>query len=244
MIVIPAIDLIDGKVVRLRQGDYGAKTEYSSDPVKVALRFAEAGASMAHLVDLDGARLGYPVNSDLIGQIVSSIGIPVEVGGGIRSIETVGEYMSVGASRVILGTAAIERPEFAMEAADLYPDRIWVGLDMKNGAPALRGWVATAEKIDPRALIERYENMGVAGFVHTDISRDGEMRGPDIEGLRRMVDSTDLPIIASGGISRLADLEAIMKISEDRIEGAIIGKALYVGAIDLAEAIELVEGRS
>ncbi|MBF0169699.1 MAG: 1-(5-phosphoribosyl)-5-[(5-phosphoribosylamino)methylideneamino]imidazole-4-carboxamide isomerase [Nitrospinae bacterium] len=241
MRILPAIDLMDGKVVRLRKGDYAAKTVYADDPAEVARRFAAAGAEIIHLVDLDGAKAGYPVNTDAIRAISDAAQIPVEVGGGIRDVETIGAYLDLGATQVVLGTAAIERPDFVLAAADLYPDRIWVGLDCKDGKPATKGWLATVD-LDPVELAERYAAMGAAGIVYTDIATDGMMAGPNLAGLADFARRVSLPVTASGGVSSVADIQAIVALGVPNITGAIIGRALYDGAVDLAEAIARAKG--
>jgi phosphoribosylformimino-5-aminoimidazole carboxamide ribotide isomerase len=236
MKILPAIDLMEGKVVRLRKGDYADKTVFSDNPAAVARTFADAGAEMIHLVDLDGAKAGRPINIDAIRAISDAAQLPIEVGGGIRSIETIAAYLDLGATQVVLGTVAIENPDFVLAAADLFPDRIWVGLDCKDGKPATKGWVETVD-VDPIELAERYAAMGAAGIVYTDIAKDGMMEGPNLAGLKAFAEGVSLPVIASGGVSSVADVAAIAGLGVANIAGAIVGRAIYDGAIDLKEAI-------
>jgi phosphoribosylformimino-5-aminoimidazole carboxamide ribotide isomerase len=236
MKILPAIDLMEGKVVRLRKGDYADKTVFSDNPAAVARTFADAGAEMIHLVDLDGAKAGRPINIDAIRAISDAAQLPIEVGGGIRSIETIAAYLDLGATQVVLGTVAIENPDFVLAAADLFPDRIWVGLDCKDGKPATKGWVETVD-VDPIELAERYAAMGAAGIVYTDIAKDGMMEGPNLAGLKAFAEGVSLPVIASGGVSSVADVAAIVGLGVANIAGAIVGRAIYDGAIDLKEAI-------
>jgi phosphoribosylformimino-5-aminoimidazole carboxamide ribotide isomerase len=238
MIILPAIDLMDGKVVRLTKGDYDQKTVYSDDPAAMAKKFADMGAEMLHLVDLDGAKAGVPVNTEAIRAITDAAEIPVEIGGGIRSVDTIQKYFDLGVSYVILGTAAIEHPDFVLAAADLFPDRILVGIDVKDGKPATKGWLETVD-VDPVILAERFAAMGAAGIIYTDISRDGMLAGANIEGLKTFASQIDIPVTASGGVTSLDDIRAIVKLAEYGVTSAIVGKAYYDGRIDLAEAIRI-----
>ena len=242
MRILPAIDLMDGKVVRLRRGAFEEKVIYSDNPAEMAMKWADMGAEGLHLVDLDGAREGRPVNKSSIRDIVDSAGIPVEIGGGVRSVQTVSEYLDLGASHVILGTAAIENPDFALAAADLYPERILVGIDVKDGCPATRGWVETVDQ-DPVALAERFASMGVTGIVYTDISRDGMLSGANVEGLKSFAEAIDLPVTASGGVTTIEDVRAILELEPYGVESIIIGKAIYDETLDLAEALRLARGK-
>lgn len=240
MRILPAIDLMDGKVVRLRRGSFEEKIIYSDDPADMARKWAEMGAEGLHVVDLDAAKEGKPVNKKAIRDIVDAAGIFVEVGGGARSVQTVTDYIDLGASQVILGTAAIENPDFVLAAADLFPDRILVSIDVKDGKPATKGWVETVDA-DPVALAERYTAMGAAGIVYTDISRDGMLKGANIEGLKAFAQAIDLPVTASGGVSSIEDIRAIMGLEPFGVKSAIVGKAIYDGALDLAEALALAK---
>ncbi len=238
MIILPAIDMIDGKVVRLTKGDYSQKTVYGDDPAKVAESFCDKGAEMIHLVDLDGAKAGYPVNTEQIKDICRRADAPVEVGGGIRNLETIQKYFDLGVAQVVLGTAAIENPDFVLSASDLFPDRILVGIDIKDGKPATKGWLETVD-IDPIKLANRFADMGASGVIFTDISRDGMNEGANVTGLRDFAKNVDLPVTASGGVTTLDDIRAISKLSQFGVTSAIVGKAIYDGKIDLAEAIKV-----
>lgn len=241
MILLPAIDLIDGQCVRLYQGDFNQVTTYASDPVEVARRWQEAGASWLHVVDLDGAKAGRPVNIDLIARFCRETALNVEVGGGIRTPEQIADLLASGAQRVILGTAALTNRELLIQALQRWGERIVVGLDARDGLVAIRGWRETSGvKVSELALELSAE--GVRRFIYTDIARDGAMQGPNLAALRTMLATlrgSGAALIASGGVSSLADLS---RLAELEIEGAIIGRALYDGAIDLAEAINMIEG--
>ncbi len=242
MRLLPAIDLMGGEVVRLRKGVFEDKEVYSDDPAAIARKWVDLGADGIHVVDLDGAKSGKPVNKKAIRAIVDAAQAPVELGGGVRSVQTVSEYLDLGVSQVILGTAAILDPGLALAAADLYPDRILVGIDVKDGKPATKGWTETVDQ-DPVALAERFASMGVSGIIYTDISRDGMLAGANIEGLKAFAQSVDLPVIASGGVTSLADVKAITDLEPTGVEAMIIGKSLYDGALDLAEAVSYLKAR-
>ena len=241
MILLPAIDLIDGHCVRLYQGDYGQVTTYASDPVEVARRWQEAGASWLHVVDLDGAKAGRPVNIDLIARLCQETTLNVEVGGGIRTLEQIAVLCAAGARRVILGTVALTDRELLTQALQRWGERIVVGLDARDGLIAIHGWRETSG-VKARELALELSASGVRRFIYTDITRDGAMQGPNLAALRAMLATlrgSDTTLIASGGVSSLDDLS---RLAELEIEGAIIGRALYDGAIDLAEAIKIIEG--
>ncbi|MBI5815535.1 MAG: 1-(5-phosphoribosyl)-5-[(5-phosphoribosylamino)methylideneamino]imidazole-4-carboxamide isomerase [Nitrospinae bacterium] len=238
MRILPAIDLMDGKVVRLTKGDFRKKKVYSDNPAEFALKWADMGAEGLHLVDLDGAKAGKPVNKAAIRAIVDAAGIPVEIGGGIRSVQAVTEYLDLGVSQVILGTAAIENPDLALAAADAHPDRILVGIDVKNGKPATKGWLETVDA-DPVALAERFAAMGVSGIIYTDISRDGMLEGPNLEGLKIFASAVDIPVTASGGVTTIEDVHSIKKLEKFGVSAMIIGKAIYEETLDLTEAIAI-----
>ncbi|MFW2331388.1 MAG: 1-(5-phosphoribosyl)-5-[(5-phosphoribosylamino)methylideneamino]imidazole-4-carboxamide isomerase [Nitrospinota bacterium] len=241
MIILPAIDLVDGKVVRLTKGDYNKLVEYETDPVSMALKFESEGAKMLHIVDLNGAKDGYPINYKSLKEVARAVEIPIELGGGVRDIETIYSYFDLGISRIILGTAAILDRDFAFRASDLFPDRIYIGLDIKDGKPAVKGWHETVKE-DPLELASWFATIGISGIILTDISKDGMMSGTNIEMLEKFATSLDINVIASGGISSLDDLAKISQLNKDNIEGAIIGKALYEKTIDLVDAIKIVEG--
>ncbi|MDH5510276.1 MAG: 1-(5-phosphoribosyl)-5-[(5-phosphoribosylamino)methylideneamino]imidazole-4-carboxamide isomerase [Nitrospinota bacterium] len=238
MIIYPAIDILDGKCVRLRQGDYDEVVQYSDDPVDMAYRWVDGGAKALHLVDLDGARAGFPINNDIIATISRTVGVPVQVGGGIRNVEAAAAYLDLGVDKVIFGTAAIENPLIIMAAADQYPGRIMVGLDIKSGKPATKGWLETAE-LNPIDLAKRFSEMGVAGIIYTDISRDGMLQGVNIQAVKHFADNVDLPIIVSGGVTNLDDVRDVMELVEHGVMGLIIGKALYAGELKLKDALDL-----
>ncbi|MCH3964106.1 MAG: 1-(5-phosphoribosyl)-5-[(5-phosphoribosylamino)methylideneamino]imidazole-4-carboxamide isomerase [Clostridium sp.] len=235
MIILPAIDLRDGKCVRLYQGKFEKSEVVGEDPLKVALEFRRVGAEYIHMVDLDGALNGKIKNLDVILNIVKTVGIPVELGGGIRDMETVDMLVEGGVSRVILGTAALKNPDFVKKAVKRHGDKIAVGIDAKDKKVAVNGWldVSSVDYID---FARQMENIGIKTIIFTDISKDGTLQGPNIEQLSEINDNVGCNIIASGGIKNIDDLK---HISEMGIYGVITGKAIYSGNIDLKEAIEL-----
>ncbi|KHD84760.1 1-(5-phosphoribosyl)-5-[(5-phosphoribosylamino)methylideneamino]imidazole-4-carboxamide isomerase [Heyndrickxia ginsengihumi] len=234
MIIIPAIDLIDGKCVRLYQGDFEKTTKVANDPVEQLHRFSQDGAKIVHVVDLDGARYGSPKQFDLIQTLCKQAIVPIEVGGGIRNIESVEKYVEMGVSRIVLGTAAIENPEFLKEAVEKFPDQIVVGIDARNGKVATNGWLSTTEMNDVD-FAKEIEQLGVKRIIYTDISRDGTMTGPNIDALQKLMDATSIEIIASGGITSEADIK---KLSDINIKEAIVGKAIYEGKISLKGVLQ------
>lgn len=235
MYIYPAIDLYDGKAVRLYKGDYAQMTVYSENPAEVAKDFAAAGASHIHLVDLEGAKKGSPANLETISKIIEAANLFVEVGGGIRSLETVEQYLAIGVDRVILGTAAVTDPEFLEAALARYGEKIAVGVDLKDGYVAIKGWTETSE-LTAEAFFAKMEALGVKTVICTDISRDGAMKGTNRELYRELSGKFAIDLIASGGVSTLEDVQAL---AEMNLHGAIIGKAYYIGAIDLKTAIEV-----
>ena len=234
MYIYPAIDLYGGKAVRLFKGDYNQMTVYSDDPVSVAKDFAAAGASHIHLVDLEGAKIGRPANLDTIAKIVAETCLFAEVGGGIRDMATVDSYMSIGVSRVILGTAAVKDPNFLKAALAKYGEKIAVGVDLKDGYVAIKGWTETSG-LKAEEFFERMQNLGVKTIICTDISRDGAMKGANRALYRELSAKFDIDLIASGGVSSMEDVTAL---AEMKLHGAIIGKAYYIGAVDLKQAVE------
>ena len=237
MILFPAIDLYDGKAVRLLHGDYQSMTVYSDDPVEVARQMRDQGATHLHLVDLAGARDGSTPHLGLVERIVSETGLFTELGGGVRSLETAGRYLSAGVSRIILGTAAITDPDFLTAAVAAFDDKIAVGADVRDGRIAIRGWLETAaESLD--AFLERMQSAGVRTVICTDISRDGAMRGANLELYRTLSQKYRMDITASGGVSTLDDLRALRAME---LYGAILGKAYYTGAVGLREALEVCQ---
>lgn len=240
MIVIPAIDLKEGNCVRLEQGEMNRDTVFSDNPAEQALKWQEAGAELLHLVDLDGAFAGIPKNKTAIEAIIKAIKIPAQLGGGIRDIATIEAYLSLGLSRVIIGTAAQRNPELVIEACQKFPGQIVVGIDAKNGMVAVQGWAELTD-ISAVDLAKKFEDCGVAAIIYTDISRDGMMGGPNLEATKALAEAISIPVIASGGVSSLKDIENLMAIEQSGISGAITGKAIYTGAINLREAIDLTK---
>ena len=234
MYIYPAIDLYGGKAVRLFKGDYAQMTVYSDDPVSVAKNFAAAGASHIHLVDLEGARIGRPANLDTIRAIVESTGLFAEVGGGIRDMETVDRYLSSGVRRVILGTAAVKDPDFLKATLAKYGEKIAVGVDLKNGCVAIKGWTETSD-LKAEEFFGKMQNFGVKTIICTDISRDGAMKGANRALYRELSEKFSIDLIASGGVSSMEDVTALAGM---KLHGAIIGKAYYIGAVDLKQAVE------
>lgn len=241
MLVIPAIDLKDGKCVRLRQGEMDQETIYGDDPVEVAGRWVEAGAKRLHLVDLNGAFAGKPVNGGAIHAIAKAFpDVPIQVGGGIRDEDTVQAYLDAGVQYVIIGTKAINAPHFVENLCIEYPSHVIVGLDAKNGKVAIDGWskLSNHDVID---MAKRFEQMGVEAIIYTDISRDGMMNGVNIESTVALAQAIRIPVIASGGITNLDDIRALKAVEEEGVSGAITGRAIYEGTLDFAEAQKLAE---
>ena len=234
MYIYPAIDLYGGKAVRLFKGDYNQMTVYSDDPVSVAKDFAAAGASHIHLVDLEGAKIGRPANLDTIAKIVAETCLFAEVGGGIRDMQTVDSYLGIGVSRGILGTAAVKDPEFLKAALVKYGEKIAVGVDLKDGYVAIKGWTETSG-LKAEEFFEKMQNLGVKTSICTDISRDGAMKGANRGLYRDLSAKFGIDLIASGGVSSIEDVTALAAM---KLHGAIIGKAYYIGAVDLKEAVE------
>ena len=235
MVIYPAIDLYGGKAVRLYKGDYAQMTVYSEEPVQVARDFAAAGATHIHLVDLEGAKVGKPANLDTIRAILQETDLFVEVGGGIRTMQTIESYLAIGVDRVILGTAAVTDPEFLEAALAKYGEKIAVGVDIKDGFVAIKGWTEKSE-ICAENFFEKMQRLGVRTVICTDISRDGAMKGTNRQLYQALSEKFAIDLIASGGVSTLEDVKALAAMD---LHGAIIGKAYYIGAIDLKEAIEV-----
>lgn len=236
MLVIPAIDLKDGRCVRLRQGDMTAETVYSDDVREVASRWQQQGASLIHVVDLNGAVDGEPKNLPHIETIMKAVRVKVQVGGGIRTIDTVRRYLNAGVSRVVLGTAALTNRTLLDLACQEFPQRIVLGLDARDGRIAVKGWTAVSD-VKAIDLLKEISGCAIAAVVYTDIARDGMLNGPNLPALKAIVEFSSFPVIASGGITRLEDLRAIRSLGL-KIEGAIVGKALYDGKLDLKAAVE------
>lgn len=233
----PAIDLLGGQCVRLYQGDYERETVYGDDPVSQAKAFEEAGAPWIHVVDLDAARSGEPVNRSIIAEIARSVAIPVQTGGGIRDEAAAAAHIDAGVARVVLGTAAMEDPELVEQLAGKFP--VAVGLDARDGQVAVRGWRESSE-VDLLDAVARFEHMGVSALVVTEIGRDGTLEGPDYEGLASMLDSTSIPVIASGGVGALSHLRELATLERGfrKLQGVIVGRALYEGTFTASQAVE------
>ena len=241
MLLIPAIDLKDGKCVRLRQGRIEDETVFADDPLDMAQRWVDAGARRLHLVDLNGAFAGQPVNTGVVRRIADAFpDVPIQLGGGIRDEDTVQLYLDAGVQYVIIGTKAVSAPHFINDLCLEFPGHIIVGLDAKDGKVAIDGWskLSNHDVID---MAQHFERDGVEAIVYTDISRDGMMQGVNVEATVKMASEISTPVIASGGISTLDDIKALQAVAEEGIMGAIIGRALYEGSIDLAEAQKLVD---
>ena len=243
MIVIPAIDLKEGKCVRLEQGLMDRDTVFNDDPAAQALEWQAQGAELLHIVDLDGAFAGEPKNRSAIEAIIKAIAIPAQLGGGIRDIPTIEAYLGLGLARVIIGTAAQRNPELVREACAKFPGRIVVGIDARDGMVAVQGW-AEVTGITAVELAKKFEGFGVSAIIYTDISRDGMLQGPNIEATRTLAESVAIPVIASGGVSSLKDIKNLMGIEASGVSGVITGKAVYTGAIRLSEAIGLTKGKA
>ncbi|SMX25510.1 1-(5-phosphoribosyl)-5-[(5-phosphoribosylamino)methylideneamino]imidazole-4-carboxamide isomerase [Boseongicola aestuarii] len=241
MILYPAIDLKDGNCVRLLKGEMDAATVFSDDPAAQALAFQNAGAQWVHLVDLNGAFAGEPVNGGAVDAILAALNVPAQLGGGIRDMATIESWLSKGLARVILGTVAVENPNLVRDAAKAFPGQIAVGLDAREGRVATRGW---AEETDLQVtdLARKFEDAGIAAIIYTDINRDGAMAGPNIPATEALARAVDVPVIASGGVSSMDDLRALQATKV--ISGAISGRALYDGAIDLGEALAMLDNKA
>jgi phosphoribosylformimino-5-aminoimidazole carboxamide ribotide isomerase len=243
MILIPAIDLKQGQCVRLRQGRMEDSTVFSDDPVAMAGQWVGQGAKRLHLVDLDGAFEGEPVNADVVEAICKAYpDVPVQIGGGIRTVDTVEAYLEAGVRYVIIGTQAVRKPEFVSDLCVEFPGRVIVGIDARNGMVAVQGWAESSDTT-AEALARRFEDEGVSAIVYTDISRDGMMQGVNVEATRALAEAISIPVIASGGVTDLDDIRHLQAVSASGIEGVIIGRALYEGTIDLAEAEAWVEAQ-
>ncbi|MBI5183469.1 MAG: 1-(5-phosphoribosyl)-5-[(5-phosphoribosylamino)methylideneamino]imidazole-4-carboxamide isomerase [Nitrospinae bacterium] len=241
MLIIPAVDIRKGRCVRLLQGRIDREIIYSDDPISMAQRWEELGSELIHVVDLDGAFDGRPMNMDIIKRMISSLRIQVQVGGGIRDLDTIEDYITSGVRRVILGTVASEDPGFVEDVCARFPGRIAVGIDAKDGYVAIKGWTeVTQEKVS--IFVRRFNDIGITAIIYTDIKRDGMLVGPNIEGIKELASSTDIPVIASGGISGIGDIKRVLDIEEYGIIGTIVGKAIYDGTLDFQEAVKMVRG--
>lgn len=239
MILFPAIDLKDGRCVRLVQGDMEQATVFNDDPADQAATFAAQGFEWLHVVDLDGAFAGKPMNAAAVEAILARISLPVQLGGGIRDMKTVDGWLGKGIRRVIIGTAAVRDPAFVREAARLHPGRIAVGIDARDGRVAVEGWAQTSE-LTAEDLGRRFEDAGVAAIIYTDIARDGILKGINVEATLRLAEAVSIPVIASGGLASIEDVKRLLEPDCAALEGAITGRALYDGRLDPAEAMALI----
>lgn len=236
MTIIPAVDIKNGRCVRLREGRADAETVFSEYPQKMAQQWVEQGAERLHIVDLDGAFEKGPRNEAIIEEIVKTTPVPIQLGGGIRDLKTVESYLSLGLAQVILGTVAMKEPALVQEACRFFPDQIMVSLDARDNRIAVEGWTQLSE-IDPVDLVKQYEDWGVKAIIFTDISRDGTQQGPSIPSTRRLAQATRLPVIAAGGIATLGDIQSLALLEDDGLVGMITGRAIYSGSLSLVEAI-------
>ena len=239
MDVIPAIDLLEGRCVRLYQGNYEQSEVFNDDPVEVARRWVSEGATRLHLVDLDGAKAGKPENWAAIQAIAHVVDIPIEVGGGLRDRDRVAALFDLGVQYAILGTAAVENPDLLEALSTEFPERIIVGIDARDGKVATRGWLETST-VEATALAQDMSQRGATAIIYTDIKRDGTLKGPNMEALRTLADSIDIPVIASGGVSSVTDLLSLLSLVPSGVSGVIVGKALYTGDVSLKEALRAV----
>ena len=242
MIIIPAVDIKNGKCVRLVQGRIEEETIFSNDPAAMAQQWEQAGAEWIHVIDLDGAFEKCPQNIDAIKKILSAVDTPIQLGGGIRNEQTVQMFMEMGVQRVIIGTEAIKNPEWVQQAATKFPDGIVVGIDARNGYVAVEGWTETT-RVQAVDLAKRFENCGVAAVNFTDIYRDGMQTGPNIEETRRLAEAISIPVVASGGVATIADIQNLLPLEAVGVVGVITGKALYSGILDFQEAKSLAKSK-
>jgi phosphoribosylformimino-5-aminoimidazole carboxamide ribotide isomerase len=229
----PAIDLRGGRCVRLLQGDYDRETVFGADPVVMAERFVAAGARRLHIVDLDGAKDGRPTQADLVARIVAAAGVPCQLGGGVRTLATARHYLAAGVRRVVVGSVAIEQPDLLVELAETFPNRIVLGLDARDGRVAVRGWLETSD-LTALDVARRHTSLPLAAIVYTDIATDGMLSGPNLPALEEMAAAVSLPVVASGGV---ADADDIAKVATTGCAGCIVGRALYEGAVTIADAV-------
>ena len=234
MIIYPAIDLKDGKCVRLYKGDMNQATIFNDSPANQAKSFEDQGFKFIHVVDLDGAIAGSSANEKSVKSILKTVNIPVQLGGGIRNIDTIEKWLDLGINRVIIGTAALKNPELVKSAAKKFPGKIIVGIDAKNGAVAVEGWVSESD-ITVIDLAKKFEDAGVTAIIYTDINRDGTLTGIDLEGTKKLAESINIPVIASGGVASIEDIIRLKTIEKYGVEGVIIGKALYENKISISE---------
>jgi phosphoribosylformimino-5-aminoimidazole carboxamide ribotide isomerase len=241
MLIIPAVDIKEGRCVRLLQGREDSETVFSDDPSAMAARWEEEGAELVHVVDLDGAFRKRPQNVEAVKRILDRIHIPIQLGGGIRNMETISTFLELGVARVILGTEAMKNPSLVEQACKTFPGKIMVGIDARNGMVAIEGWTETTEK---RAveMAKSFEGLELAGIIFTDIHKDGMQTGPNINETQRMAESVSTPIIASGGVGDINDIKALLRLEPRGVMGIITGRALYDGSLDLKQALEVAAG--
>lgn len=239
MEVIPAIDLLEGRCVRLYQGDYSQSQVFDENPVAVAQQWVDQGATRLHVVDLDGAKAGKPVNLEAIAAIAQTVSVPVQVGGGLRDRKSVAQLLDIGVGRVILGTVAVKQPQLVAELCGEFPGNIVVGIDARNGRVATDGWLETSE-VAATDLAYQMAQLGAAAIIYTDIHRDGTLSGPNLQALRELAENIAIPVIASGGVSSLTDLLSLLGLQALGVTGVIVGRALYTGDVSLKEAIQAV----
>ncbi len=239
MDVIPAIDLLDGRCVRLYQGDYDKSQVFNENPVDVAKQWVEQGATILHVVDLDGAKAGSVVNQSAIEAIAGAVSVPIQLGGGLRNRDTVEQVFNLGVQRAILGTIAVEQPQLVRELCQAFPGKIAIGIDARNGKVATRGWLETSEVLATELAVQM-EELGASAIIYTDIQRDGTLSGPNFDALRELAAAIKIPIIASGGVSSITDLLSLLALEQYGVNGAIVGRALYTGDISLLEALQAV----
>jgi phosphoribosylformimino-5-aminoimidazole carboxamide ribotide isomerase len=240
MLIIPAVDIRGGMCVRLRQGRLDAETVFGDDPAAMGLKWQDAGAEWLHVVDLDGAFSGSPRNLDAIRRLRRALAIPLELGGGLRNLETIRTYAELGIDRLILGTVVLKDPDLAARACAEFPGRIAFGLDAKDGLLAVEGWTETSRRTAQEVVLE-LSSLQPAAFIYTDIARDGVKTGVNLEATRALAEAVDIPVIASGGVSSLEDIKALLSLEKAGVVGVIVGRALYDGNLDLAEAIRLAQ---
>lgn len=235
MIIYPAVDIREGKCVRLTKGEFNKETVYSDNPVEMALKWQKSGAQYLHVVDLDGARTGISQNIDVISEIAAKVGMPVQLGGGIRTIEMIETVLGKGIERVILGTSAVKNPELVKQAVKTFGKNVVIGIDAKDGMVAIEGWEKTSEfkAVD---FAKKMEDLGVKTIIYTDIARDGMLNGPNLKAMEEMVNAINIDVIASGGVGKIEDIKNLKEVG---VSGAIVGRALYTGDVDLKQAIEV-----
>ncbi len=243
MDVIPAIDLLEGRCVRLYQGDYERSQIFNDNPADVAKQWVEQGATWLHVVDLDGAKIGKVVNNNAIESILQAVSVPIQVGGGLRDRSSVAQLLNLGVQRTILGTVAVEQPQLVADLCQEFPNKIVVGIDARNGKVATRGWLEMSEVL-ATDLAQQMQQRGAAAIIYTDIHRDGTLSGPNLEALRELATELSIPVIASGGVSSVTDLLSLLALEPLGVTGVIVGRALYTGDIDLKAALQAIgQGR-